>query len=183
MVNNLYFITGNKGKFNEAKSIIPNIEIIDIDLPEIQEMNAEMIIKDKLFRAKEKYPKKELICEDTSVYINSLGGLPGPLIKWFLESLGDRGISDLVKNSKDNTAIAKTIIGYSGKSGKIKFFEGEINGTIVDPRGLNGFGWDKIFQPYGENKTFGEMNFEEKNEFSMRKKALIKLKEYIDNEN
>jgi len=50
---------------------------------------------------------------------------------------------------------------------------------IVEPKGENGFGWDKIFQPEGFEKTFAEMSMEEKNEISMRKKAFQKLKRYL----
>lgn len=47
----LYFITGNKNKFEEIKAIIPKAEQLDIDLPEIQEINAREIIKQKLLEA------------------------------------------------------------------------------------------------------------------------------------
>ncbi len=33
-----YFITGNKNKIEEAKSVIPELQQLDIDLPEIQEI-------------------------------------------------------------------------------------------------------------------------------------------------
>jgi XTP/dITP diphosphohydrolase len=47
------------------------------------------------------------------------------------------------------------------------------------PRGERGFGWDKIFKPKGYDKTLGEMSLDEKNKISMRKKALVKLKNYL----
>jgi len=181
-MNNLYFITGNSGKFREAKSIIPNIEQMDIDLPEIQELDAKKIIEEKLQEAIKEMPGKRFFCEDTSLYINSLGGLPGPLIKWFLEAIGDKGISDLIEKHDDKVAVAKTIVGYADGD-KILFFEGDIEGEIVPPRGENGFGWDKLFKPKNSDKTFGEMELKEKEKFSMRRKALIKLKDYLGEEN
>jgi XTP/dITP diphosphohydrolase len=70
------------------------------------------------------------------------------------------------------------MIGYTDGD-QIVFFEGEIKGKIVSPRGTGGFGWDQIFQPEGYDKTFGEMSLEEKNKISMRKQALTKLKAYL----
>ena len=47
----LYFITGNKNKFNEVSAILGNIEQLDIDLPEIQDRDAKNIIQAKLLEA------------------------------------------------------------------------------------------------------------------------------------
>lgn len=174
----LYFITGNKGKFVEAKSIISNVEQIDLDLPEIQDIDAKKIIEEKLQEAV-KYNEGEFFCEDTSLYINCLNDLPGPLIKWFLAALGDKGVFDLIERYEDKSAVVKTIIGYTDGE-EVVFFEGEVEGEIVSPRGENGFGFDKLFLPTGSDKTFGEMDLEEKNSISMRKKALIKLRDYLD---
>lgn len=174
----IYFITGNSGKLGEAKSVIPEIEQIDLNLPEIQELDAKKIIEEKLNSAINEN-KGSFFCEDTSVYIDSLGGLPGPLIKWFLQALGDKGIAELVERYENKSATAKTFLGYIGEDKKILFFEGKVRGKIVAPRGDGGFGWDKIFQPEGYEKTFGEMTLAEKEETSMRKQALIKLKEFL----
>ena len=173
----LYFITGNVGKFIEAKSVIYDAEQIDLDLLEIQEIDARKVVEAKLREAL-KHNSGEFFCEDTSLYINCLKGLPGPLIKWFLEVLKVDGIYDLVKRYEDKSAVAKTIVGYSDGN-NIVFFEGIVEGEIVSPRGENGFGWDKLFLPGGSERTFGEMNLGEKNEFSMRKMALIKLRDYL----
>jgi len=176
----IYFITGNKGKLEEVQSIIPHVQAIDLDLPEIQDLDPRKVIQEKLNHAK-KHHDKELFCEDTSLYIECLNNLPGPLIKWFLQSLGIQGIYELVSKHDNNNAIAKTIIGYSNKE-KTEFFEGIIPGKIVSPKG-SGFGWDAIFQPDGHNMTFGEMDQDKKNMISMRKKALEKLKEFLDENN
>ena len=81
----IYFITGSKGKFEEVKQIIPEIIQKDIDLPEIQETDAKKIIANKLQEAL-KHVKSGCVVEDTSLYIASLNGLPGPLIKWFINN-------------------------------------------------------------------------------------------------
>ena len=171
------FITGNKNKFSEAKEILGEVNQIEMDLPEIQEIDPKKIIKEKLKEAR-KAGKNNFFCEDTSLYIESLQGLPGPLIKWFLKTLKPEGIYKLVKSSTNKKAVAKTIIGYYDGNSE-RFFEGEIEGEIVEPKGETNFGWDPLFKPKGYNKTFAEMPKEEKNKISMRKKALIKLNDYV----
>ncbi|MEK7227708.1 MAG: non-canonical purine NTP pyrophosphatase [Patescibacteria group bacterium] len=173
----LYFITGNKGKLAEVQSILGNTEALDIDLQEIQSLDAHEIIRAKLEEAKKHQPG-EFIVEDTSLYFEALKGLPGPLIKWFMKTIGNDGLYKMAEAFGNSNAEAKTIIGYSDAQGNISFFEGNIKGSIVAPRG-EGFGWDPIFQPEGYSKTFGELSAEEKNSFSMRKIALEKLKENL----
>ena len=47
-----YFITGNKNKFQEAKLIIPQLEQLDIDLPEIQEIDPQKVIEGSVDKLK-----------------------------------------------------------------------------------------------------------------------------------
>ena len=175
----IIFITGSKGKLNEAQSMIPEVVGKNFDLPEIQEMDAKKVIEAKLKEAYKNH-KGSYIVEDTSLYFDCLNGLPGPLIKWFLESMGDKKLAELALKYKNKKAEAKTIIGYIDGKGKTKYFEGKIKGTIVLPKGKKGFGWDKIFIPVGHKITFGQMDRIEKNKISMRKIALGKLKKYLN---
>jgi non-canonical purine NTP pyrophosphatase (RdgB/HAM1 family) len=170
----IQFITGNKNKFAEAQKIISNLEQLDVDLPEIQEIDAKKVIEAKLQEAKNLF-EGEFVVEDTSLYLNCLNGLPGPLIKWFEKTIGNNGIFDITQKYDNYRAQAKTIVGYIDEGGKISFFEGIIDGTIVKPQGENDFGWGPIFIPSGQNKTFAQMNQEEKNKISMRKIAFEKL--------
>jgi non-canonical purine NTP pyrophosphatase (RdgB/HAM1 family) len=156
----LYFVTGNKNKYQELQALIPKSEMLDIDLPEIQDIDPKKIIKAKLLEAS-KQTDSPCIVEDTSLYIDALGGLPGPLIKWFMKTLGNEGIADLVSRYTDSEAYARTIIGYH-HNGRTEYFEGEIVGNIVPARGENGFGWDPIFQITENNKTFAELSADEK---------------------
>lgn len=109
-----------------------------------------------------------------------MSGLPGPLIKWFLKTVGNEGLFNIADKLGNLNAEAKTIVGFAKSREEIYFFEGSIRGKIVNPRGDNGFGWDKIFEPEGSSKTFAEMNLEEKNAISMRRIALNKLKEFLN---
>jgi non-canonical purine NTP pyrophosphatase (RdgB/HAM1 family) len=177
----LYFITGNKNKFDEVQSILGNVEQLDIDLPEIQDIDAKNIIRTKLLEALQ-HKEGKFIVEDTSLYLNCLNGLPGPLIKWFLKTIGNEGLFNIAEKLANDGAEAKTIIGYARNYEQIYFFEGSVKGRVVKPKGNSGFGWDPIFQPNGFHKTFAEMNSDEKNSISMRKVALNKFKEFAAKE-
>ena len=62
---------------------------------------------------------------------------------------------------------------------KVYTFEGEIKGDIINPpRGNREFQWDCVFQPDGYDKTFAELD-KKKNQISMRKIALERLKEFL----
>ena len=174
----IYFITGNKNKFLEIKSMLPEVEQINLDLEEIQEIDAHKIIQAKI---KEAFNHQDgcFLVEDTSLYLEAINGLPGPFIKWFLQKLGNQGIFNIAKKLGNTKAEAKTIIGYAENPGDIIFFEGSIRRELVEPSGETTFGWDPIFKPEGYNKTFQQMTKEEKNMISMRKIAVEKLKKFL----
>ncbi len=174
----LYFITGNPNKFAEAQAILPQLEQLEIDLPEIQELDPHKIIEAKL-QAAFVHQAAEFIVEDTSLYFEGLNGLPGPLIKWFLQALGTEGLARLALQSGNAKVVAKTIIGYAKNPEQIEFFEGSIEGTVCLPRGTTTFGWDPIFLPNGYHHSFAEMSREEKNTISMRRLAFEKLRTFL----
>ena len=174
------FITGNKNKFEEVRSVLGvPMELIGIDLPEIQSLDAREVIKEKLLAA-EKYEKGEYIVEDTSLYLSCLNyHLPGPFIKWFEKGITNDGIVRLAEKLGDNKARAAVLIGHIDIDGNITFFEGALAGKIVSARGDRDFGWGPIFQPEGSEKTFGEMERDEKHSISMRGIAARKLKDFL----
>jgi len=176
----LYFITGSINKYDEIKSVIPNLKQLKINLPEIQELNPKKIIEEKLKKAEEFFPSLEFIVEDTGLYLDCLDGFPGPLIKWFLKENSLRKIHYLTEKLENNNATAKTVIGYRDNLGNKLYFEGESDGKIVLPKVESNFGWDPIFKPNGYELSFGEMSREEKNKISMRKIAAEKLKDYLE---
>jgi inosine/xanthosine triphosphate pyrophosphatase family protein len=77
----IYFITGNKNKFAEVKNMLPEVEQLELDLEEIQEFDAHKVIQAKMKEAFKHYKSGDaFIIEDTSLYLDGLNGLPGPLI-------------------------------------------------------------------------------------------------------
>jgi non-canonical purine NTP pyrophosphatase (RdgB/HAM1 family) len=174
----LQFITGNEKKLAEISALLPDVKGLNIDLPEIQEIDAHKIIQAKIQAAFE-HQEGEFIVEDTSLYLDCMNGLPGPLIKWFLQTIGNQGLYKIVQAYGHDKATAKTIIGYAKSPGDVHFFEGEVRGTVVEPGAKETFGWDQIFVPDGYKKRYSEMTMEEKNSCSMRKLAAVQLKQFL----
>jgi inosine triphosphate pyrophosphatase len=96
-----------------------------------------------------------------------------------LKDLGHEGLYNLVNKLGDSNATARTTLAYAKSPLEVVFFEGELRGNIVKPRGKSGFGWDPVFQPKGSKKTFAELSQEEKNKISHRSIAVSKLVEYL----
>lgn len=177
-MTDLTFITGNKNKVREFSEILGfELKNASRDLIEIQSVDVKEVTKSKLLDAYIHFERPVLV-EDTGVYIDDINGFPGALIKHYFKSLGDYKFCNHHKNCK---ITAQTVIGYYDGN-DMEFFAGEVEGVVSDiPRGDNGFGWDNVFIPIGgEHKTFAEMTAEEKNKVSMRRRALDKLKNYLE---
>lgn len=177
-MSQIQLLTSNANKLAEFQAILPEIEQLDIDLPEIQSLDPKTVIEAKLQAARAHHTGSFLV-EDTSLATQAMNGLPGPLVKWFLNAVGIRGVYQMTASFGSFEAEAVTMLGYMDPGGEIHYFEGRIQGRIVEPRGESGFGWDPIFQPDGYEKTFAEMNKTEKNEVSMRRLAIEALKTYL----
>lgn len=175
----LTFITGNAGKAKYLSDYfhIP-VDHVKLDLPEIQSLQLKNIVEDKADRAFA-IVKSPVLVEDVSLTFIALKALPGPLIKWFLETLGNEGLCRLLDRFDDRSALAEVEFGIASDTG-IYTFGASIEGTIAEnPRGEMGFGWDPIFIPKGYSKTWAEMSDDEKHETSMRKIALEKVSKFI----
>lgn len=175
------FVTSQKGKVEEARGILGKsflIKQVNLDLEEIQTIDGRDVIRHKVREAFQVL-KKPVVVEDTSLYFEAWKGLPGALIRWFLKTVGCGGICKMMSNEKNREAVAESAMAYC--DGKVtKFVLGRIKGSIpLKQRGKSGFGWDPIFIPKGFKKTFAEMTREEKNQISMRKIALEKLRKHL----
>lgn len=177
-VGSLVFVTGSARKLKEAREILAPIEISteSLDLPELQG-TPDDIAREKARLAFEQL-KVPLFVEDTSLHITALGGLPGPYVKHFLQTIGNEGIVRMLSSFKDKSAVSRTTIAYCLGDGAVSVVKGGVKGSIVEPRGTSNFGafgFDPIFQPEGKSRTYAEMPSEEKNALSQRRKALEAL--------
>ena len=167
----LVFASGNAGKLEEMRLGLPiPVEGISLELEEIQSTNMEAITLHKVNHAFAEL-RRPVFVEDTGLFFEAWGSLPGPFTRYFLESMKPAGLVKALRPFQDWRAEAVTIIGYH--DGQQNFsFAGQTAGSIVPPRGTRGFGWDPIFIPDGQSLSFAEMEPSLKLRHSMRGKAI-----------
>ena len=186
----LIFATNNAHKIAEIQSLVgPDFSIIDmksvgidIDIPEPHHtLNENALEKAQtIFNI----TKTNCFSEDTGLEIEALNGAPG--VKSARYAGEDRNfqanidkVLDQLKNVENRKAQFRTVICLIWE-GQTYYFEGICKGHIsISMQGEKGFGYDPIFVPEGSNKSFAEMNMEEKNRFSHRQKAVTQLFEFL----
>lgn len=183
------FVTGNQNKLKEVIAILStdsadnrvgNYTITNksLDLLEIQGTINEVTIH-KAKSAAEALNGPVLV-EDTCLGFDAMNDLPGPYIKWFVQSIGLTGLVKMLNQFPDKSAKAICTFGYcKGPNEPVELFQGITEGTIVDSRGPTNFGWDSIFEPKGFDQTYAEMDKLVKNTISHRFRALDKLRDYL----
>jgi XTP/dITP diphosphohydrolase len=173
------FVTSNPNKWQEAQRILGYaIERVELELPEMQ---AETVTEVALFKARAAFEKlkRPVIVEDAGVELLGLGGFPGPYIKYWEKLGGLASICRAADGLGDRRVRAVCALGICSASGS-DVVEGAVEGLLsLQPRGQSGFGWDAIFVPKGEGRTFGEMSAAEKDARSHRRKAWELLRERL----
>lgn len=187
----LYLATQNKHKIEELSTLLGNhfliksiseLGVID-DIPETGKTLAENSRQKAQFIA----DRFGVTClsDDSGLEVDCLGGLPGVFSARFAgEPKNDLANSNklIIEMSKyaDRSARFVTVLTFH-QNGQFRQFEGEIRGEIVlSPRGSLGFGYDPLFQPENESRTFAEMTLSEKNLIAHRARALHKFKAFAD---
>ena len=119
--------------------------------------------------------RKPIIVEDAGLFIKALNGFPGPFSNYVFKTIGINGILKLMNGINLRDATFKSVmVYYDGRSMLVS--RGECKGFIAYcARGNKGFGFDPIFIPEGETRTFAEMEVYEKNRLSHRGKAARNL--------
>ena len=189
-MDKLIFATNNLNKVTEVRKVLGNLfDIIsleeagiDIDIPEPHDtLRANATEKSiTIFHL----TKKNCFSEDSGLEVNALYGEPGVRSARYAGkgSSAEDNIKKLLRHmedEEDKAARFRTVISLI-LDGSEHFFEGTCEGKIIaEQRGLNGFGYDPIFIPDGSDKTFAEMDMDEKNKFSHRKKAMTKLIDFL----
>lgn len=177
----IFFATNNSNKILEAQHILSNfgviVEKIEVKKVEIQSDTLEEIVLYALKKiGKIAYP---IVIEDSGLFIEKLNGFPGPYSSYVYKKIGCDGILKLLENVEERKAKFVSIVGLK-KGRLIKIFKGECYGKISYERaGEHGFGFDPIFIPENEERTFAEMSLEEKNLWSHRSKAFKALGSWI----
>lgn len=186
----LIFATSNDHKLKEVLSMLPEgIEVVGMkemgfteDLPETQ----DTIEGNSLQKAEHLSNILQGACfaEDTGLEVNALNGEPGVYSARYAgeKATFEDNVNKLLANMEgkaDRSARFKTVITYF-KEGKSVQFTGITEGRITGQKtGDKGFGYDPVFIPDGANKTYAEMDLQEKNSFSHRKKSFEGFANYL----
>jgi XTP/dITP diphosphohydrolase len=191
-LKDILFFSHNQKKIVEVKQIFKNskIKVYDLNsfkkIKEPKETGATFSSNAKI---KSKYGQQlfDMPCfaDDSGFCVEALKNNPGVKSKRFLEKFSNNKkafeyiISNVVKK-RNNKAFFVTAISLTLKENHHITFLGKISGTVsLKPKGMNGFGYDPIFIPENNIKTFAEMSLEEKNVISHRKIAITKLKSFL----
>jgi XTP/dITP diphosphohydrolase len=172
------FVTTNEGKFREVEALLAaaDVKIVreDRSYPEIQADRLEKVVRFAATVLDDQISGDYLI-DDSGLFLDAFGGFPGVYSSYVYKRLSCSGILKLLHDVKVRAAVFETVL-LLRQGGSHEVFHGECRGTIAPAeRGAGGFGFDAIFVPEGEAKTFGEMTLSEKNRFSHRARAVAAL--------
>ncbi|MDX4061530.1 non-canonical purine NTP pyrophosphatase [Aliarcobacter skirrowii] len=190
--------SANKGKIDEFKKLLPKSEVVaysDIlgkfDIPETGTTFKEnAIIKASAINEKLKEKGEKdfvVISDDSGISLPILNQAPGVYSARF----AGLNASDKENNAKlisklNELNLEKTAAFYTACIAIIyKDFtytvHGFMHGVATNKEmGSNGFGYDPLFIPKNFSKTLGELDFEVKQNFSHRSKALDLAKKVLD---
>ena len=170
--------TGNRNKLAELRRLLPGYEVVGrpLNIEEIQSLDPYKVVAHKAIEAYKANGYNPILVEETSLALRGLGGRPGTYIKDFTaDSEMRRMIVESWLTGRDRAALAKVLLAVFDGS-EVHIREGNTAGRIAERlRGSNGFGWDDMFIPEGDSRTFAELSDAEKDCHSMRKKAIKAL--------
>ena len=188
----IVFATNNPNKLKEIQSLIPNeIEIISLkeigcneDIPETGD-TLEANAFQKAHYIKENY-NYDCFADDTGLEIDELNGAPGVYSARYAgpKKNADANMTKILnelKGKKNRKAQFRTAIALILKDEE-HLFEGKVEGYISkDKQGNEGFGYDPIFIPENDIRSFAQMSMQEKGAISHRGRAVKKLVTYLNN--
>ncbi len=174
----LTFVTSNPNKVTEVRQILREFSIafehLNLKYPEIQSSSLRKIASVSA-RYLHKRLKRPLFIEDSGLFIDALGGFPGPYSSYAQKTIGNLGILKLMSNIRQRTARFESVIAYIGTGCDVRLFSGIAEGSISsEARGVR-WGFDPIFIPHGSRQTFSEMGAEGKQKVSHRRIAVEKF--------
>jgi len=176
----VFFASSNVHKYEEAEKILSEFGIklgfFKTGLTEIQEDSLSKIAEQKVMDAFNRC-KNAVIVEDDGLFIDSLSGFPGPFSSYVFKTIGNNGILKLVGDDRD--AQFRAVIAYCDSNKKPILFESNVLGKISKNLQGNGWGYDPIFVPENQNKTYAELS--EKNKLSHRYESLKKFADWFNN--
>lgn len=194
MIQTLVIASHNKGKLKEfdtlLKGLVGEIKSAgDLGLIEPIETGTTFI-ENATMKAVTAMKACGLPClsDDSGLSVNGIGGDPGVYSadwagpeKDFKKAMAL--VNDKLGDNPDRSAYFTSVLVLAYPDGRTEVFEGRVNGQIVwPPRGLAGFGYDPMFVPDTYDKSFGEMEADEKHAISHRARAVEKFIHYLKGE-
>ena len=188
----IVFATNNQHKVSEIRTAVgEKLQIvslreagIDIEIPEPWDtLEANATEKSSTIH---RLTGDNCFSEDTGLEVDSLNGEPGVHSARYAgeHRSFDANIDKLLEKLGDNpnrSARFRTVISLIWQE-KEYLFEGSCEGHILkEPTGGAGFGYDPIFVPTGDTRSFAQMSAEEKNHYSHRRKAADQLVAFLRN--
>lgn len=185
------FATHNQNKVDELRKLVgKNLEILslsDLGVVDVIEETGTTLKENALLKAQYVFDTYAITCfaDDTGLEVDALNGAPGVYSARFagVETNNEKNIDKLLAlllTKANKQARFKTVIALVRDTEKL-FFEGVVEGEIVGQRrGSNGFGYDSVFLPNHYDRTFAEMDMEEKNLISHRAQAVKKLSDFLN---
>lgn len=188
----LVFATNNKNKIKEVQALMPEgIKMLSLeeigcfeDIPETSPTIEGNAVQ-KAEYVKENYGY-DCFADDTGLEVTALNGAPGVFSARYAgeQKSSEANIDKLLKElegKEDRSARFKTVIALH-LDGELHTFTGICSGNITfERKGLQGFGYDPVFQPEGKSITFAEMSLEEKSQISHRARATLRLIDFLAN--
>jgi XTP/dITP diphosphohydrolase len=175
----VYFATENRNKYSEAARIAASLGVVlkhlKVEKKEIQSQKLTDIASYAAKHAAES-TRRSIVVEDAGFFVRGLGGFPGPYSSYVFRAVGCEGILKLLHSVRNREASFEAAVAYCEPGHHPICFIGSVKGVVTrKARGSNGFGFDPIFVPRGNRRTFAEMSTDEKNQHSHRARAFTKF--------
>lgn len=152
-----------------------DIEHIKTTYPEIQATTLEETIVPGLIWLMERY-QRPLFIDDSGLFIDALKGFPGVYSSYVFKTVGSDGILKLMEGEQNRSARFECCIGFMAPGKEPHISKGVAMGSISDKKvGKGGFGYDPIFIPEGDSRTYAQIEVSEKNMISHRGRALVQF--------
>ena len=186
----IVFATNNKNKIREIKHVLGNnfnlLSLNDINLDEDIPENEPTLEGNAIHKARYIFEVTgmDVFADDTGLEVEALNGRPGVHSARFAGETKDPSANIeklllMMKDKENRKARFRTVIALIYDKKEFTF-EGTVDGIIINERrGDKGFGYDPVFIPEGDSRTFAEMNLSEKNRISHRARAFEKLCDFL----
>ena len=180
----LGLVTSNAGKLRELVAALEpaghTVAQRALEYPEVQAASLGAVVEFGLEWLAQRHAGEALLIDDAGLFVDALGGFPGVYSRYAYDTIGPAGVLALLGDGAERSAEFRCVLGLLLPNDSRQLFRGSCRGRITrTPRGNGGFGYDPVFVPAGDERTFAELPLAEKNTVSHRGRALAALAVYL----